>query len=83
MLRNLGENVSEFVRDVAFQTSRELRRRLVRHLSHSAVLQMPKWPITFRPFVRITVQIVAIRANSRESVKYAERETSCGNIIGR
>ena len=36
MLRNLGENVSEFLKDVAFQTSRrELRRRLVRHLSHT------------------------------------------------
>ena len=36
MLRNLGENVSEFFKDMAFQTSRRsLRWRLIRHLSHT------------------------------------------------
>ena len=37
MLRNLGENVSEFFKDVAFHTSRRtLRWRLIRHLAHTA-----------------------------------------------
>ena len=39
MLRNMGENISSFLRNVAFNTGRRgLRRRLVCHLEHTCGL---------------------------------------------